>query len=352
MLKAVGLLIVVACQRTEPTSPVVQTLPMAKAGAPMPDAKVIFVGSDGGYEIADQLRGPRTPVTRAESLDDALDPPPPPEDDAALEKDWNGTFVTLEEKPRDPEDQARSSEHYLGEVAHVISRPLASFEQPVIVVARPDAPASAVIAALEHVPGLLAVDTSHGPGVLAIGFRHEHAIPKRADKAWVEQLRTGFVGDATPRAGTRLDVIADAAMTAQELVTAIEDARTAGWEDVGLGASTADVARRREEIRIARGPAFSVGQPTTQGELAKKDIRAVVKRHEAELLTCFPAGADATLTIHFTIKPDGTVSDAAQVGERSAISDCATLAFIKMVFPKPASGVVEVNYPLFFHQGD
>lgn len=370
-------LILAACQRRDEPAPPRSTLPLAKAGVPMPaTAKVVFVGSDGGYEVADTLGGARTPVPRAASLEDELFPPPPEEPIPDL-PEHEGTMVTLDEgaierqtAERDPAfaaklarqraEEQRMPDHFTGEVAHLIARPVEADAQ-VVIAASPDAPATAVIAALESLPAGLAIQTPRGPAAFALAFRSARGEAEPSRKAWVEQLRDGVVdpsgGNGMPRADTRLDVLADERMTAQELVTAIETARAAGWQDLGLGASTAGVAQRRAEIRIARGPTLTIGHPNKQGELEKADMRRVVRAREPALFACYAVDGvrrrdeSGTVAVRFAIQPDGTTQNPVAVGVSPELSACVRSVFAALQFA-PAAGPTEVFWPLTYRRGD
>ncbi|HEY4178550.1 MAG TPA: AgmX/PglI C-terminal domain-containing protein [Kofleriaceae bacterium] len=100
-------------------------------------------------------------------------------------------------------------------------------------------------------------------------------------------------------------------------------------------------------------PSISIGQPTTTGDLDKAIIRRYIKRniqkfqycYEKQLLT-MPQAA-GTMTMNFTIQPDGHVNDARVSAPTYEISACATTVVNDIEFPKPKDEQpVKVSYPI------
>ena len=114
--------------------------------------------------------------------------------------------------------------------------------------------------------------------------------------------------------------------------------------------STEEMARRGHRI-----PAMAIGQPNSQGDLDKKEIRKVIKGNADKLRACYEKALVEQPTLHgtvmtqFFIKPDGTVAIANASGVDSAVSDCIAGVVKALVFPKPnGGGGVQVNYPFTF----
>jgi hypothetical protein len=52
--------------------------------------------------------------------------------------------------------------------------------------------------------------------------------------------------------------------------------------------------------------------------------------------------------VHFAIGADGLVTDAAGDGFDKVVDDCVAGVIKSIQFPRPASGVMQVNYPFVF----
>jgi hypothetical protein len=94
------------------------------------------------------------------------------------------------------------------------------------------------------------------------------------------------------------------------------------------------------------------------GKLSRDVIHAVVRQSSAKMRRCFEDGLTANpkltgkITVKFTIGNAGTVIKAEPTPDTTLpdaeVVRCVTVAFGRLVFPKPDSGQVVVAYPLVF----
>lgn len=102
-----------------------------------------------------------------------------------------------------------------------------------------------------------------------------------------------------------------------------------------------------DTVDAASGPRAASG-----GALTKDAIRRVVKRGIRDIITCYEAEATRRGTpgervdVKFTIGPAGRVTAAAATGISREIEACIAGVFRAFEFPPPATGSLEVNYPL------
>ena len=101
-------------------------------------------------------------------------------------------------------------------------------------------------------------------------------------------------------------------------------------------------------------PETTIGQPTVTGDLDRAIIRRYLKRNLSRLQSCYEkellatAGLAGTVTAHFTIGSNGTVSGATATGV-GAVATCVATVIAAIEFPRPrGGGVVQVTYPISF----
>ncbi|MBL0215520.1 MAG: AgmX/PglI C-terminal domain-containing protein [Myxococcales bacterium] len=106
--------------------------------------------------------------------------------------------------------------------------------------------------------------------------------------------------------------------------------------------------------RMAALPTVSVGQPEAQGNLNKAIIRRYIKRNIQKIQYCYEREllAKPNLTgmvrSQFLIGETGAVSSATATGVDPNVASCVAGVIKDIEFPKPSSGVVQVNYPFTF----
>jgi hypothetical protein len=149
-----------------------------------------------------------------------------------------------------------------------------------------------------------------------------------------------------------VDVLASPDTTAQRLIDVVVALDAAGVRMIGLG-STPKPESVQAKVRGHRPPPRVVlGQPLASGDIFKKDIRETVKGKETELLACYQALAEprpqGTVVTQFVISANGKVQQASAGGGDPKLATCVKSVIEKLTFPKPRSGIVQVNYPLTF----
>jgi TonB family protein len=97
-------------------------------------------------------------------------------------------------------------------------------------------------------------------------------------------------------------------------------------------------------------------------EYSRDVVRQVVSTHAAEVRHCYDTqlvdhpGMEGTLTLAFTIAPDGTVTNAAAQEDGpnvAALTACVITAVRRWTFPAPDDGVAAaVSYPFVFRQAE
>jgi hypothetical protein len=99
---------------------------------------------------------------------------------------------------------------------------------------------------------------------------------------------------------------------------------------------------------------ISIGTPTATGALDAAIIRRHVKRKLSRLAYCYDREARTnptlagTVTVKFVIDAQGHVASSAGSGMAPAVTSCVVGVIQSIDFPKPASGTVDVVYPLTF----
>jgi outer membrane biosynthesis protein TonB len=99
------------------------------------------------------------------------------------------------------------------------------------------------------------------------------------------------------------------------------------------------------------------GGASVGGRMRPEVIRDVVRAHAGELTVCRDAARQrsstmaGTVTVHFTIHPDGSVEGAKDSGstvQDAAMIQCVVGAVGAMSFPVSAAGTITVVYPIVF----
>jgi len=108
-----------------------------------------------------------------------------------------------------------------------------------------------------------------------------------------------------------------------------------------------ELARRGRRI-----PVTQLGQPNTQGDLSKAEIRRTVKANLKKIAACYEKALainpalEGTLQTQFFITPSGSVNNASASGIDVEVSTCVAAVLKTLEFPAPkGGGGVQVNYP-------
>ena len=129
-----------------------------------------------------------------------------------------------------------------------------------------------------------------------------------------------------------------------------------GWGTIGLGPSPAlgvvpavPVARCVRRAR-ASAPGATVRAITVSGALDASDVRAAVRRSEAEIARCRRDARAGTVTVALLVARDGSVSAARAAGSDmpEAVSACVVGVFEKMSFAPPARANATVTCGVAF----
>jgi len=193
--------------------------------------------------------------------------------------------------------------------------------------------------------------------VSAKGIVVEAVPDKPIDVTALDQL-AGAIDKARAARGAAepgsVDVLVDPEIDAQHMIDVIVALDVAGAKVIGMGRapSAEELSRRGHRITVA-----ALGQPASNGDLDKTEIRKVVKTAKQKITYCYEKTLLAKPSIHgtvqvqFFIKPDGTVANAAANGFDPDVASCVADVIESLAFPKPKSGGgVQVNYPFSFHQ--
>ena len=255
-------------------------------------------------------------------------------------------------------------------------------EQRALVLADPAAKALMLAGAIQLTRGLIAV--GHGGRVRPLRLDFASPDDDRAEAAaWIE-LRIGAndVGvEAVPDVPARLstldpkalaaalgkartargrdpeepvDVLIEPDVSAQRLVDVLVALDLAGVRTIGLGAMPA--AGSAEALhRGHHDPKVQIGRPVVNGDLAKTEIRKVIRAQRATFLACYvrelatqPA-LQGSVYLQFFIAPTGKVLASSASGLTPGIADCIAKIIKTAVFPTPkGGGGVQVNYPFTF----
>lgn len=181
-------------------------------------------------------------------------------------------------------------------------------------------------------------------------------------KATADELRA--IVKSFGREPPKLDVFVGAGVTHQQLVDTLVALDGAGVSTVFLGSSPGPADGRHEAITqaaIAQRGAMSdtavvvLGQPNTQGDLEKVEIKRVVRQQAPALLACYDAelakqpDLRGTVSSQFFIAPNGTVVASNASGVAPEVATCIAEAIKKATFPQPkGGGGVQVSYPFTF----
>jgi hypothetical protein len=110
----------------------------------------------------------------------------------------------------------------------------------------------------------------------------------------------------------------------------------------------------------SKPPSVRMGATSVSGRLPPEVIQRIVRQNFGRFRLCYENGLknhpDLTgkVTVSFTIKNDGSVSDVkanTDMGD-AAVASCVGKAFGGLSFPQPEGGVVKVSYPIMFSPGD
>jgi hypothetical protein len=148
-----------------------------------------------------------------------------------------------------------------------------------------------------------------------------------------------------------VDVLVDADVTTQRLVDILVALDLAGVRTIGLGSTPnpEELARRGHRI-----PNVVIGMPNAMGDLDKKEIRRVIKNARPALDACFAKAlaidptTTGTVLVQFLIKTNGAVASAEGRGATRELAICTAKVIGALVFPKPKTGLVQVNYPFTY----
>jgi len=102
-------------------------------------------------------------------------------------------------------------------------------------------------------------------------------------------------------------------------------------------------------------PTISIGAPEAKGDLDKAIIRRYIRRNIQKIQYCYEKELLSdpkllgTVTVDFSIKPDGIVASATGNGMDPSVASCVASVIKAIEFPKPkGGGVVNVRYPFTF----
>lgn len=358
-------------------------LPLGKAPRP---THVVWMDAAGALSIAPTdkvwtggLPTAKQPVANLDALAKIVFP-----DEAAVRDPWSFSSIRGLEKGAE-----RSFERAPASIG------VRDLDDPhVLVLAPPDAPATRIVGLIQRVGGRFGVMLPRAQvGALRIVFRSD-AIGSRTDETrdiWVE-LHLGAQGidvlsepsngrakvawgTAMPaelgaivrsfgKAPPKLDVFAGEGVTHQQLVDTLVALDAAGVLAMFLGPSPGPADGRHDALAklytAQRGAMsdtaiVSIGQPNSQGDLAKAEIKRVVKQQLPEILACYDAQLAkqpelrGTVLTQFFIAPDGTVAVSSGSGLAPEVATCVADVIKKTTFPQPkGGGGVQVNFPFTF----
>ncbi|MBS1123248.1 MAG: domain containing protein, partial [Deltaproteobacteria bacterium] len=122
-----------------------------------------------------------------------------------------------------------------------------------------------------------------------------------------------------------------------------------GTSGAGYGVGAGGLGRK-----ITRPPTVTIGQPSSDVGLDKAIIRRLIRRNLQKIQYCYekelvskPTLA-GTVTVKFTINPDGVVVSATGSGMTN-VDSCVATVVQGISFPKPnGGGAVVVSYPFTF----
>lgn len=175
----------------------------------------------------------------------------------------------------------------------------------------------------------------------------------------VDDARTRWLSCATSALRRMRFPRHDASSTISVRITWSSGAGARGGElssrGAALGGRRSSTFDHAIESRRATTPDGPVGYP-------QDAIRDVVSAHAAEVRHCYETelvghpGMEGTLTLAFTITPDGSVAGAAAEDDQphvAALTACVITAVQRWSFPAPEDGAAAaVTYPFVFRQTD
>ncbi len=106
-----------------------------------------------------------------------------------------------------------------------------------------------------------------------------------------------------------------------------------------------------------RGPGVKADSALVSGSLDKNLISYVLAKNMAKIRYCYEQALATTpklegrVVAHFTIGPDGHVTDASASGLAN-VDDCIARMIKTFEFPAPTGGSVSVTYPFVFKAAD
>ncbi len=340
--------------------------------------------------------------------DDPPAPEPDPGNDGAEESGGTGTYVTLDEGKMKKDAERAVGQYKMTRSENVWSKrgvrppsfaghhskfgPAGGAEAPErlttiagtvaedrrliarqsrLIVASPRAKATAVVAAVEHTGGSILVAV--GGDVKPLRLQFASTVPAMESRVakWIEVrvTATDLAIEVVPDIPTPVkqlsdlapsyqplakkypeavvDVLVGSDVDTQRLIDVLAALDLAGARTIALGPAPA-VA---DPLRDRRILAFSIGQPTANGDLPKADIKQVVRDARPLLRACYEAALATnpelagTVMVQFFIDPTGkvAVSNGSGVPE---VAPCIAKAIGALVFPKPkGGGGVQVNFP-------
>ena len=113
--------------------------------------------------------------------------------------------------------------------------------------------------------------------------------------------------------------------------------------------------------RQTRPPSLVQGAVTVNGALPVEVLQRIVRQNFGRFRLCYEQGLTRNptlagrVTIRFGIDPSGAVSHAEDGGSQlpdSLVIDCVARSFLRLSFPQPDNGTVNVVYPMTFSPGE
>ncbi len=127
---------------------------------------------------------------------------------------------------------------------------------------------------------------------------------------------------------------------------------------MGIGLSLDGIGGPK--LARANTPKLKAGPINAIGRLPPEVIQRIVRQNFGRFRQCYVHATEknpsleGTVSVHFTITEDGSVSDAREEGSSlpdPAVRACVARAFTGLSFPQPEGGKVKVVYPIAFSPG-
>lgn len=255
-----------------------------------------------------------------------------------------------------------------------------------LVIAEANLPAAAVIGVLASLGGRLGV-VLPGDQIGALRYVFQTPVVDDHDTTFWYEAHVGtdriemlelVANERTPTTGDSVraqlapfvtdkgfDLLFDRAVPFPRLVNillAVDDLGVT--TQLGLGVSPGPIDGRKLQALEARNSGgdyrtataiLSFGQTQVNGDLDKKDVRAVFISKRPELTACYVAGLATnpqlrgTVVMQFSITPMGTVSSVSASGVDPKVASCMSKLFQAFPFPSPkGGGRAQVMVPLSF----